>query len=140
MQHTSLYVWANPPPETKMNRAFTNILCSNVAQTAQFYQDLLGMKRAGDFGWFIVLSHDDMPGFEMGVLKQDHETIPPEVSSRPAGAILTFVVDDVEAMYRQATAMKADIIQEPTDLPYGQRRLMLRDPAGTVVDVSSPIR
>jgi predicted enzyme related to lactoylglutathione lyase len=123
-----------------MNRAFTTILCNDVAQTAQFYQDLFGMKRAGDFGWFIVLSHDDMPRFEMGVLRQDHETIPSGVSGLPAGAILTFVVNDVEAMYRQATAMKAEIIQEPTDLPYGQRRLMLRDPAGTAVDVSSPIR
>ena len=53
---------------------------------------------------------------------------------------MTFVVDDVEAMYRQATAINAEIIQEPTDLPYGQRRLMLRDPAGTAVDISSPIR
>ncbi len=123
-----------------MNRAFTNILCSDVARTAQFYQDLLGMKRASDFGWFIVLSHDDMPGFELGVLAHDHETIPHGVSGQPAGAMLTFVVNDVEATFRQATAMKAQIMQQPTDLPYGQRRLMLRDPAGTAVDVSSPIR
>lgn len=123
-----------------MNRAFTSILCDDVARTAQFYQDLLGMKRAGDFGWFIVLSHDDMPGFEMGVLAHDHETIPAGVSGYPAGAMLTFVVNDVEATYGQAMAMKAEIIQPPTDLPYGQRRLMLRDPFGTVVDVSSPIR
>lgn len=123
-----------------MNRAFTNILCDDVAQTAQFYQDLLGMKRTGDFGWFIILSHDDMPGFELGVLAQDHETILAGVSGHPAGAILTFVVKDVEAIFRQADAMKAEILQKPTDLPYGQRRLMLRDPAGTPVDVSSPIR
>lgn len=123
-----------------MNRAFTSILCSNVGRVAQFYQDLLGMKRTGDFGWFILLSHDGLPGFELGVLQHDHETIPPDVSSRPAGAILTFVLDDVEAVHRQAIAMGTTIVQEPTDLPYGQRRLMLRDPAGTVVDVSSPIR
>ncbi len=98
------------------------------------------MKRTGDFGWFIVLSHDDMSGFEMGVLAQDHETVPSGVSGHPAGAMLTFVVNDVEATYRKATAMKAEIIQVPIDLPYGQRRLMLRDPAGTAVDVSSPIR
>jgi uncharacterized glyoxalase superfamily protein PhnB len=54
--------------------------------------------------------------------------------------VLTFVVNDVEATYRQATAIKAEIMQQPTDLPYGQRRLMLRDPAGTAVDISSPIR
>jgi len=44
-----------------MNRAFVNILTADVAATAQFYQDLLGMRRAGDFGWFVLLSHAEMP-------------------------------------------------------------------------------
>lgn len=123
-----------------MNRAFTNILCSNVEDTAQFYQDLLGMKRTGDFGWFVILSHDDMPGFELGVLQRDHETIPDGLSSRPGGTILTFVVTDLEEIHARAAAMQASILQEPTELPYGQRRMMLLDPAGTAVDVSSPIR
>lgn len=123
-----------------MNRAFTNILTKDVANTAQFYQDLLGMKRVGDFGWFVVLSHDDMPQFEIGILDQGHETIPEAVSTDPAGFIATFVVDDLEEVYSQAVAMEAEIIEEPNDLPYGQRRLLLRDPAGAVVDVSSPIK
>lgn len=123
-----------------MNRAFTNILTKDVALTAQFYQDLLGMKRSGDFGWFVILSHDDMPQFEIGILDQDHETTPKAVSNGPAGFIVTFVVDDVEEVYAQAIAMDAEIIQKPTDLPYGQRRLLIRDPAGTMVDVSAPIR
>lgn len=122
-----------------MNRAFTNILTKNVAITAQFYQDLLGMKRIGDFGWFVILSHDDMPQYEIGILDQDHETIPETVPTGPAGFIVTFVVDDVEEVYAQAVAIKAEIIQKPTDLPYGQRRLLVRDPAGGVVDVSAPI-
>ncbi|MDC0116103.1 VOC family protein [Octadecabacter sp.] len=123
-----------------MKRAFTNILSGNVEETARFYQELLGMKRAGDFGWFIVLSHDDMPEFEMGVLEKDHDTIPRGLSSKPAGCILTFVVEDLEEVHTRALSMQIEILQEPTDLPYGQRRLMLRDPAGSVVDVSSPIR
>ena len=121
-----------------MNRAFTSILCSNVEQTAQFYQSLLGMTRAGDFGWFIVLSHHAMPGFELGILDRHHETVPSGVTAQQGGVVLTFVVDDVEAMHQKAKAMRAHILQRPTDLPYGQRRLMLRDPAGTAVDVSSP--
>lgn len=140
MQHTPVYGSVELNREGKMKRAFTNILCNDVERTAQFYQDLLGMERTGDFGWFIILSHGDMPGFELGVLAQDHETIPSGVSGHPARAMLTFVVDDVEATYHQAITIKAEIIQEPTDLPYGQRRLMLRDPVGTVVDISSPIR
>ncbi len=123
-----------------MNRAFVNILTNDVAATAQFYQDLLGMTRTGDFGWFIILSHEKMPGFEMGILDRDHDTIPNGISAAPAGFITTFVVDDVEKVHAQAIAMQAEIIQEPTDLPYGQRRLMLRDPAGAIVDVSALIQ
>lgn len=123
-----------------MNRAFTSILCEDVAGTAQFYQDMLGMTRAGDFGWFIILTHANLPEFELGILDRTHETIPDGVALNPSGTILTFVVDDVEVVHRRATELRAEILQAPTDLPYGQRRLMLRDPAGTAVDVSSPIR
>ena len=122
-----------------MNRAFSNILTGDVSATAQFYEDLIGMKRTGDFGWFFILSHDDMPGFELGVLDRRHETIPAGVTTNPSGIVLTFVVASVEAVHSQAKIMSADVVEGPTDLPYGQRRLMLRDPAGTVVDVSSPI-
>ena len=122
-----------------MNRAFSNILTGDVSATAQFYEDLLGMKRTGDFGWFVILSHNDMPGFELGVLDRSHETIPAGVTAAPSGIVLTFVVASVEDVYSHATAMNSEVIEEPTDLPYGQRRLMLRDPAGTAVDISSPI-
>lgn len=122
-----------------MKRAFSNILTGDVSATAQFYEDLLGMKRIGDFGWFTILSHDDMPGFELGVLDQSHETIPAGLAASPSGIVLTFVVGSVEAVYSQAIAMNADVVEGPTNLRYGQRRLMLRDPAGTAVDVSSPI-
>ena len=122
-----------------MNRAFTNILAGDVSATAQFYEDLLGMKRTGDFGWFVILSHDNMPGFELGVLDRNHETIPAGVTDNPSGVVLTFVVASVEDVHSQAMTMNAEVVEAPKDLPYGQRRLMLRDPAGTAVDVSSPI-
>ncbi|MFQ1702568.1 VOC family protein [Loktanella agnita] len=122
-----------------MKRAFTNILSNDVEETAGFYQELLGMKRAGDFGWFIVLSHDEMPEFELGILNKYHDTIPRGLSSDPAGCIFTFVVSDLEEVNARAISMQTEILQEPTDLPYGQRRLMFRDPSGSIVDVSSPI-
>ena len=123
-----------------MNRAFTNILCSDVETTAQFYEALRGLTRGGDFGWFVLLGSDGMPGFELGILDQHHETIPSELATRPAGMVLTFVVEDLEPVYQKARAMQAEILQEPTDLPYGQRRVLLRDPAGATVDISSPIQ
>ena len=122
-----------------MNRAFTNVLCDDVDTTAQFYQDLLGLKRNGDFGWFVLLGSERLPGFELGILNRNHETVPKAEAQVPQGVILTFVVDDVEAAFARAKAMDADIIEGPTDLPYGQRRVLIRDPSGVVVDVSAPV-
>lgn len=123
-----------------MKRAFTNVLTDDVEQTARFYEELLGMKRSGDFGWFVILTHDDMPRYEIGILDRDHETIPETIVKSPGGSILTFVVAELADVVERATAMRAEIIQEPTYLPYGQRRLMVRDPAGSAIDISSPIR
>jgi hypothetical protein len=62
------------------------------------------------------------------------------VGSQANGVLPTFVVADVEAAHGQAVAMAAEVVEPPRDMPYGQRRLLLRDPAGVLVDVSAPIR
>lgn len=122
-----------------MNRAFVSLLSENVEKSARFYEDLLGMTRHGDFGWFVILTHQDMPGLELGILDATHDTIPNRMDRQPGGAILTFVVTDVAETHARALGMGAQILEPPRDLPYGQRRLVLRDPAGAVVDISSPI-
>jgi catechol 2,3-dioxygenase-like lactoylglutathione lyase family enzyme len=123
-----------------MNRAFTSILCVDVQETARFYETLLGLKRIGDFGWFVLLGSDGLPNFELGFIDKDHETIPTALATMSGGVLLTFVVEDVQAVHLQAQAMNADVLQGPTKLFYGQTRMLLRDPSGTVVDVSSPTR
>ena len=122
-----------------MQRAFTNILCADPAQTAAFYEALLGMTRRADFGWFIILTHPDMPGLEYGLLDRVHEIVPAGAGEQPSGVMVTFVVEDVQAFFERATLMGAEIVERPTDMVYGQRRMVLRDPAGTLVDISAPI-
>ncbi|MEM8915632.1 MAG: VOC family protein [Pseudomonadota bacterium] len=116
----------------------TSVLTDDVEAAARFYEALLGMTRLGDFGWFIVLGHDGVAGLELGFLQRDHETVPAALAREPAGVILTFVVNDVSVAFANAQSMGVEILQPPTDLPYGQRRLLVRDPAGTTVDISSP--
>jgi catechol 2,3-dioxygenase-like lactoylglutathione lyase family enzyme len=120
-----------------MERAFTNILASDVAATARFYEGLLGMRRLGDFGWFVLLGGGAGDRFELGILDRHHETVPAALAASPAGVILTFVVDDVHAVHDRARDMGVDVIEGPKDMFYGQTRLLLRDPSGAVVDVSS---
>ncbi len=122
-----------------MKRCFTNILCADVDRTAQFYQDLLGLTRHYDSDWFVILTHPDLPQLEFGLLQRQHDIVPAEIAAAPAGMVITFVTDDVQTAFETAQHLGADILQEPTDMPYGQRRCLLRDPEGTVVDISAPI-
>lgn len=121
-----------------MNRCFANIVTLEVPAVASFYEALLGMERHADFGWFVILTHAEMPGLELGVLDRESEMTPAAARGAPGGVMLTFVVADVEAVADRAAARGANILEPPTNMPYGQRRMLLRDPAGTVLDVSSP--
>jgi len=53
---------------------------------------------------------------------------------------MTFVVDNVDEIFEVAKMEKFEIITEPIDTSYGQKRLLLKDPNGTLVDISSPIK
>lgn len=122
-----------------MTRAFTSLRVDDVGVVARFYEDLLGLRRHFDSDWFIILVGDDRPGFEFGILERDHMVVPEAIRATPQGVLLTFVVADFEAVHARATAMGAPIVEPPTDMPYGQRRMVLRDPEGTAVDVSAPL-
>ena len=122
-----------------MQRAMTNILSSDIGASARFYRRLLGMADHYTSDWFIILTHPDMPGLEFGILQADHEIVPEAVRAKPSGVMLTFVVEDCDAVFSTARTMDADIVEEPRDLFYGQRRLLLRDPDGTLIDISAPI-
>ncbi|MFK7801946.1 MAG: VOC family protein [Anaerolineae bacterium] len=50
---------------------------------------------------------------------------------------ITFVVDDCETIFEKAQGLGVEIVQEPEMTFYGQKRLLLKDPAGILVDVSS---
>ncbi|WP_428645459.1 VOC family protein [Roseibium sp.] len=123
-----------------MHRCFTNILTEEVAVTAAFYEELLGLKRQTSTDGFVLLADPDSPGLELGILNQTSDIVPVRAQRAPAGVILTFVVGNCDTVYERATAMKANIVEAPRELADGRRRMILRDPAGTFVDISSPVR
>jgi len=65
--------------------------------------------------------------------------VPKDFQKLPQGFYVTFVVDNVDDIFKIAESEKFEIISKPTDTFYGQRRLLLKDPNGTLVDISSPI-
>jgi PhnB protein len=48
----------------------------------------------------------------------------------PVRAFLYLYVDDVDATYQRALKAGAVSLEEPQDVPYGDRRAMVKDPCG----------
>jgi PhnB protein len=54
----------------------------------------------------------------------------------PFPAFLYIYVDDADVTYRRAVQAGAEILEEPIDTPYGDRRAMFRDPFGNTYQVA----
>jgi uncharacterized glyoxalase superfamily protein PhnB len=54
-------------------------------------------------------------------------------------AMVSVMVDDVDAHYEHAKAEGADIIYEPVDQPYGYREYSARDPEGHLWSFMKPL-
>jgi uncharacterized glyoxalase superfamily protein PhnB len=51
-------------------------------------------------------------------------------------AFLYIYVDDADSTFRRATAAGAVVLEEPIDTPYGDRRAMVRDPSGNILQIA----
>jgi len=54
-------------------------------------------------------------------------------------AILDFLVDDVDTTYTALQAVVDVFVNEPTDMPWGNRSLLVRDPDGNLINFFTPI-
>lgn len=54
-----------------------------------------------------------------------------------APAFLYVYVEDADATFRRAIEAKAVSIEEPTDMPYGDRRAMVRDEWGNIWQIAT---
>jgi catechol 2,3-dioxygenase-like lactoylglutathione lyase family enzyme len=118
-------------------RAFLSIVSADVAASSRWYVELFGFEVAFTSDWFVHLQDPANASLELGFLARDHEIVTDELRHRPAGGLLTLVVADVDALHREALARGIEVLEPPTDLFYGQRRMLIADLDGQVVDVSS---
>ncbi|WP_421977327.1 VOC family protein [Roseivirga seohaensis] len=121
-----------------INRIMTNICSDNLAASRDFYTKLFDFKVDFDSDWFVHLISKDK-NLELGIIDRTNEIVPKDFQNNPQGFYVTFVVDNADEIFRIAESEKFEIISEPKDTFYGQRRLLLKDPNGTLVDISSPI-
>lgn len=118
-------------------RTFYSIFSTDLSRAKDWYVSLLDYDIVFESDWFVHLRDRTVDTVEVGILARDIDLVPPEHRSAPAGGMLTVVVDDVDQLHQNAVTAGLKILEPPRDLFYGQRRMLLVDPDGQLVDVSS---
>jgi catechol 2,3-dioxygenase-like lactoylglutathione lyase family enzyme len=112
-----------------------------------FYRDTLGLELRndvdrGDFRWLTV-GADSQP--DVGIVLTNYlNGSPADVDALAAliakGALngVHFQTDDLDATFEKLKASEVEIVQEPTDQPWGTRDCAVRDPSGNMVRIDQP--
>ena len=134
--------WSEPgeicyPTRMSIKRAFVSILSDSLPETRDFYTSLFEWRVDFDSDWFVHLQAPENAAVELGIIRRNHEIVPVTGARAPEGVLLTIVVEDVDALHALCRARSVEIVEPPRNLFYGQRRMVIRDPNGTLVDVSS---
>jgi len=58
-----------------------------------------------------------------------------EIMAKGTFASLNLATDDVDGVFARLEAGDADVVQEPTDQPYGVRDCSFRDPSGNLLRI-----
>ena len=120
-----------------IQRMVPALYVEDLARSSAFYCELLGLRPGFEADWIVQLSDPENPAVELVLQPVTHDLVPEPVRGSPRGAGLTFVVPDCDVLYEKARAMGLQILQEPKDEDYGQRRFLTMDPDGMLIDVSS---
>ncbi len=75
------------------------------------------------------------PAVDPGVTDDERRVIT-EMMAKGTYAILQLASNDLEATFDKLVQGGADIVQEPTDQPYGVRDCAVRDPAGNLIRIN----
>ncbi|MEM1293350.1 MAG: VOC family protein [Cyanobacteria bacterium P01_H01_bin.162] len=120
------------------SRILTNLCSDNLAESRDFYVSLLGFEVNYDSDWYVQLRCPANAELEFGIIARHHDLVPPQFQTAPTGMYVTFVVPDVDAVFAKAQSLGLEIIQEPRNEFYGQRRFLTIDPNGCLLDICSP--
>ena len=113
-----------------------------------FYRDVLGFEVRLDVGyegmrWITVGPVDQPdtsvvlypPGADPGITDDERRTIS-EMMAKGTYATLVLATKDIDGLFERLQATDAEVIQEPTDQPYGVRDCAFRDPAGNHIRIN----
>jgi predicted enzyme related to lactoylglutathione lyase len=113
----------------------------------RFYRDTLGFEVRADVGsgtmrWLTVgpagqpgtsiVLHP--PAVDPGITDDERHTIV-EMMAKGTYAILLLATRDLDATFARVQAGSGEVVQEPTEQPYGVRDCAFRDPAGNLIRI-----
>jgi len=120
------------------SRILPNLCSDRLQDSRDFYVSLLGFEVSFESDWYVQLRSPTNPESELGIISRTHDLVPTAFRTLPTGMYMTFVVDDVDAVYQKAQSVGLEIIQAPKNEFYGQRRFLTLDPNGCLIDICSP--
>lgn len=118
------------------------LMVTDLDASTEFYRDVVGLEpdavEQGNVEFAtgqctLVLESD----FDEDVL--DAFGLDDPGNDRGNGVIVAVAVDSVEEVHRRAAETGVDVRLEPTDVDWGRRILLLADPDGYIVEVSTPL-
>ena len=135
----------------KLSIAHTFLPHTDPEASLAFYRDTLGFEVRGDVGyesmrWITVGPPGDdgttivltPPAVDPGITEQERAVIA-EMMAKGTYATIVLSTPDLDATFAAVEATGAEVIQEPTDQPYGIRDCAFRDPAGNHVRINQEV-
>jgi catechol 2,3-dioxygenase-like lactoylglutathione lyase family enzyme len=112
-----------------------------------FFRDALGFEVRSDVGngtmrWITVGPPDQPdtaillapPATDPGITDDERRTIAEMMAKGTYGWIL-LATPDLDGVFARVQATDAEVVQEPTEQPYGIRDCAFRDPAGNLIRI-----
>ncbi|WP_328395074.1 VOC family protein [Nocardia sp. NBC_00416] len=112
-----------------------------------FYRDTLGFEIRNDVGYnglrWITVGPAGQPGTSIvlhppaadpGVTDEERTTIT-EMMAKGTYAGINLATADLDGTFERLQAGDVEVVQEPTDQPYGIRDCAVRDPAGNMIRI-----
>jgi catechol 2,3-dioxygenase-like lactoylglutathione lyase family enzyme len=123
-------------------------ICRDLERTIAFYRDVLGLEVRNEVSYgklrWVTIGSPAQPEVDI-VLEPPAAN--PNMSPEDRGAVadlmakgvfgrMVFWTDDCDETFERLSKAGAEVLQEPTDQPYGVRDCAFRDPAGNMVRIS----
>lgn len=112
-----------------------------------FYRDLLGFELRLDVGydgmrWLTVGPPEQPdtaivltpPAVDPGITDEERRTVL-EMMAKGTFAGIVLATPDLDALFDRLQAADVEVVQEPTDQPYGVRDCAVRDAAGNMIRI-----